>query len=251
MLRAALGSSWFIRYSGEKASPFGRWGHLTLEMPKCLLCFFSQVIGQQRSGVLGPGDPPSCWTLGKKALSTVLCGRHPRLHTLHRSPTALCGSNKVSWIQNLWLRCSDSSPRKPTQNEPSRCLLAASGNPGLLDVLRMLSPCVGHIGLCSSQRYLRSSKWREAAGISQPVSSRDLPGGMRQECSSSCRSRASLWKLVLFYLPGFSFQGWTDSRNPGEKWARLHSQEQVVDTLPKGMQHAQGMLASLQVCLLT
>ncbi|XP_055414066.1 serine/threonine-protein kinase ULK4 isoform X5 [Bubalus kerabau] len=54
------------------------------------------VIGQQRSGVLGPGDPPSCWTLGKKALSTVLCGRHPRLHTLHRSPTALCGSNKVS-----------------------------------------------------------------------------------------------------------------------------------------------------------
>ena len=72
-----LESSWFIRYSGEKASPFGRGGHLTLEMPKCLLLFFSQVISQQLSGVLGPGDPPSCWTLGKKALGTVLCGCHP------------------------------------------------------------------------------------------------------------------------------------------------------------------------------
>uniref|UniRef100_A0A8C6C1J7 non-specific serine/threonine protein kinase n=1 Tax=Monodon monoceros TaxID=40151 RepID=A0A8C6C1J7_MONMO len=39
-------------------------------------------VGQQCSGFLGPGDPPSCWTLGKKAFSTSpLCGTHPQLHT--------------------------------------------------------------------------------------------------------------------------------------------------------------------------
>lgn len=39
------------------------------------------------------------------------------------------------------------------------------------------------------------------------VSSRGLPGGAIQECSSSYTSRASLWKLVLFYLPGFFISG--------------------------------------------